>query len=298
MMKQVHPSMNRITAVFWMLSFAGSFNLAMSFMKLLESSNTTTVVFIRFLFALAFTIPALVKSPVAFVKTGNLKLAIVSAVLRSGAILCTYYVYAHLPIAFAASIGFTGPFIAVILALLLLRERVTAHKWIAVILGYAGVLIMINPQDASVNIAIVVSLIANLLGALASVFIKKLSKTDSNLQIMFYTNSLSLLMFGVILIFMWQTPSLKDLPLIVLIGLSGTLSQYSFIRAIRAADISFVAPFEYIRLLFAVPIGLLLFHEYPTPMSIFGALIIVACSAFLTYKELQIQAKQQLQEAV
>lgn len=292
------PSMNRVTAVFWMLLWAGSFTFAMSFMKLLESSNTLTVVFIRFLFALAFTLPALIKSPVTFVKTQNLKLQIISAILRSGAVLCTYYAYANLPISFAASIGFTGPFIAIILALLLLHERVAFHKWMAVICGYAGVLIMINPQDTGVNLAIAVSLIANVLGGLTSVFAKKLSKTDSNLQIIFYTNSVSVLLFGVLLIFMWQTPSLKDLPLIVLIGLTGTLSQYALIQAIRSADISFVAPFEYIRLLFAVPIGLLLFNEYPTPMSIFGALIIVACSGFLTYKELQTQTKQQLKAAV
>lgn len=297
MMKSTTVPMNRVTALFWILLWAGSFTFAMSFMKLLESSNTPTVVFIRFLFALAVTVPALVKSPVAFVKTQNLKLQILGAILRSGAVLCTYYAYAHLPLAFAASIGFTGPFIAVILALFLLKERVTAHKWMVVIFGYIGVLIMINPQDTSMNIAIAASIIANILGGLAAIVTKKLSKTDSNLQIMFYANSGSVLLFGILLFFIWQTPSLRDVPLIMLIGLTGTLSQYSWIQAVRTADISFVAPFEYIRLLFAVPIGLLLFHEYPTPMSIVGALIIVACSAFLTYKEMQTQTKQQLKAA-
>jgi drug/metabolite transporter (DMT)-like permease len=290
--------MDRLASLFWMILWAASFNIAMSFMKLLQSSDTMTVVFIRFLFSLAFIAPALLKAPLTFLRTQNFKLQVVNAVLRGGAIFGTYYAYTHLPITFAASIGFTAPFIAVILAIFVLKERVALHKWIAVICGYMGVLIMVKPQDASLNGAIVASLLANVCGSLSSIATKKLSTTDSSLQIMFYTNILSTCLFGVFLIFTWQAPVQSDWPLIFLIGAGGTISQYSFIQAIRSAEVSFVAPYEYIRLLFAVPIGVLLFNEYPTLTSIFGGLIIIACSGFLTYKELQAQKNQQLKVAI
>jgi drug/metabolite transporter (DMT)-like permease len=294
MTELMNPSMNRLKSVTWMFAWAASFNMLMAFIKMLQSSNTVTIAFIRFLFALAVLMPAVLKAPATFVRTNNLRLQIVNAVFRSGAIFFTYYAYSQLPIAFAASIGFTGPFIAVILALILLREKVAFHKWIAVFTGYMGVLVMVNPQDASLNIAIGASLLANVCAGLSSVMTKKISATDSTPQIMFYSNIVSVVLFGMILIFTWQTPAQSDWPLIFLIGIAGTISQYAFIQAIRNADISFVAPFEYMRLLFAVPIGVMFFSEYPTPMSILGALIIMASSGFLMFKEFQAQKSQQL----
>jgi drug/metabolite transporter (DMT)-like permease len=297
MIDQLNPAMNRMKSVLWMFSWAASFNILMALIKMLKSSNTVTIAFIRFLFALMVIMPAVLKAPATFVRTKNFKLQVLNALFRSAAIFFTYYAYSHLPISFAASIGFTGPFIAVILALVLLQEKVAIHKWIAVITGYMGVLIMVNPQDASLNVAIGASILANLFAGLSSVIIKKISATDSSLQIIFYSNIISVLLFGAVLVFVWETPIQSDWPLIILIGIAGTVSQYSFIQAIRAADISFVAPYEYIRLLFAVPIGLVLFNEYPTPMSILGGFIILASSGFLMFKELQSQKNQQLKVA-
>jgi len=287
---------NKVQSLFWMIIWAASFNIAMSSLKFLEHNDTFMVVFIRFLFGLVVIAPALIKSPVQKLRTQQWTLHAINAVLRCAGIFCTYYAYRHLPMAFAASIGFTAPFIAVTLALILLRERVELHKWIAVTFGYFGVLIMINPQEISVNIAILASLAANACAAFSQVVTKNLSKTESNIQIMFYINIGAVLLTSVIMVYQWEQPLLKDWPILLLIGAAGTISQYSFIKAIRVSDLSFVAPFEYIRLLFAVPIGILLFNELPQPLSILGSLIIVGCSGFLTYMEMQTNKQKKLQE--
>jgi drug/metabolite transporter (DMT)-like permease len=280
-------SLDRMKTLAWMVCWAVSFNCAMSLVKLLKTSDTGTVIFLRFMFSLSILAVPLLKQPLAQMKTEKGCLHFFNALFRCAAVFCSYYAYAHLPLTCAASIGFTAPFIAVVLALFLLKERVQLYKWAAVVIGYAGVLVMINPQEIMLNMAIAVSLLANLFAGLASVTTKALSKTDSDLQIMVYSNAISLILIGSVLLFTWKTPDLTDWPLLALIGAFGTFSQYFFIQALRISDVSYVAPYEYIRLLFAVPIGLLVFNEIPSFLSAIGSLIIVGSSFFLTYMELR-----------
>lgn len=258
----------------------------MSIVKLLHSCSTFTIVFSRFFIALLLTLPAVIRSPRIVTEGKNIKLQILNGVLRTAAVYCTYYAYSHLPIAFAASIGFTGPLFTVCLALLILRERIRWYKWIAVLVGYSGVLLMVHPEQAVITTAILASLLANLLAGLAQIATRKLSQTDSSFSILFFTNVISVLLASFGLTLYWATPVPQDIPLIIAVGVFGIISQFSYIQALRHAEVSFVAPFEYLRLLFAIPIGFFLFNEVPKSLSIVGALIIISSSAFLTFEEI------------
>jgi len=274
---------NRLVSISWMFAWASVFSITMALVKCLENTPTTTVVFVRFLCATLLMIPFLLKQGKALVRTERLPLHLLNVLFRCGAIGATYYVYAKLPLAFATALGFTGPMIAVLLALFILRERVGWQKWLAIILGYGGVLIMVQPEHAVITFVVLIALFDNLCAGMLRIVSKKLMTTDSPLQIMVYTNVLCFLVSACVIGFVWQTPPVHDWSILVAIGLGGTLSQFAYIKALQFGQVSLVAPFEYSRLLFALPIGFIFFQEVPTSWQITGSLIIVACSAFLTW---------------
>lgn len=247
-----------------------------------------TVIFVRFALSLVFIAPLLLgQGRDKPLKTKKMHLHGLNAVFRVVAIWATYYAYSRLPMGLAASIGYTGPMMAIILAMILLREKVGWRKWVAVIIGYTGVLVMVQPEQSHVNLAVFVALLANLCSSLAKVTTKEITKTDTVPQVIFYGNFGALLISCVFAGYYWEMPAAGEWPMLVAIGFAGSLSQFSYVKALHAGNVSLVAPFEYLRLLFAIPIGMLFFDETLTEHHMLGCSIIVGCSIYLTWREIQ-----------
>ncbi len=278
---------HRLQSIFWMFAWAGFFSFAMSLVKTLEEVPIATVVFIRFSFAIILILPLLLRQGKGTIATGKIHFHGMNALFRVIAIWATYYAYSKLPMGLAASIGYTGPMIAIVLAMFLLREKVGWRKWTAVIIGYGGVLIMVQPENTALNAAVLVALVANLCSSMAKVTTKSLTKTDTVPQIVFYGNFIALIISGIFAGYQWETPPLETWPILAAIGIAGSCSQFSYIKALEVGTVSLVAPFEYLRLLFAIPIGYMFFGETLTKHHIFGCFIIVGCSAYLTWREIQ-----------
>jgi drug/metabolite transporter (DMT)-like permease len=278
---------DHLQSIFWMFAWALFFSGAMALVKCLACTPTITIVLIRYVFSILLITPFLLRLKRTEIVTQQLPRHGLNAFLRVVAIFSTYYAYAKLPLAFAASIGFTGPMIAIILAMFILREKVGVRKWLAVIIGYGGVLVMMQPEQLDATMAIMVALLANLASSLAKIVTKEITRTDSTLQIMLYTNVISLVISAAAAGYLWVTPALADWPILMGIGLLGSLSQFSYLRALDKGQVSLVAPFEYTRLLFAVPLGILFFKEIPTVHAILGGALIIASSAYLTWQEIR-----------
>ncbi len=271
-----------------MFAWAASFSVAMALLKSLESLPIATVVFVRFALSILFIAPLLFgSSHTQPLKTQKMHLHALNALFRVIGIWATYYAYSRLPMGLAASIGYTGPMIAIILAMVLLREKVGWRKWVAVIIGYMGVLVMVQPEQAHVNLAVFVALLANLCSSLAKVTTKEITKTDTVPQVIFYGNLGALIISCAFAGYYWEMPAAGEWPLLIAIGFAGSLSQFSYVKALDAGNVSLVAPFEYLRLLFAIPVGILLFEEALTQHHITGCFIIVGCSIYLTWREIQ-----------
>jgi drug/metabolite transporter (DMT)-like permease len=217
--------------------------------------------------------------------TQKIHLHALNAVVRIIALWSTYYAYSHLPMGVAASIGYTGPMISIILAMFLLKERVVWQQWVAVIIGYGGILVMVNPENAELNMAVGVALLANLGASLSQITTKTLTKTDSMPKIVFYGNFFSMLIAAIVSGYQWVTPTREMLPLLLGAAVLGTCSQISYIKALECAPVSVLAPFEYLKLLFVIPLGYFLFAEIFTDVHLLGCGIILACSLYLTWRE-------------
>lgn len=267
----------------WVVSWSLCFSVVMTLAKKIGSDVPgATLVFFRLAIGLIFAMPIFMAQGLGRVmKTQTIGLHFIRAAVVSCSMGCTYYTYRNLPLADAAAIGQTGPLFTTLLAVLLLRESMTLLKWLAMLVGYMGVLFIVKPGVVEYNSAIFVALAGNLLAGLAIVMAKTLSKDNSSQTILFYGTVGTLVLASIHAFFYWQTPSTKDCIFLVLIGISGMASQYCYLQALKYAPASFVTPFEYTRLCVTIPIGMVVFHETPDVYSIVGSLIILASIIFI-----------------
>lgn len=196
-----------------------------------------------------------------------------------------FYAFGHLPIAEATTISFTKALFLVPLAALLLHESVRPARWIAAALGFAGVLLVARPGFDAAGLPALAGLLGAMTGAGILLVTKLLAAEESPLAIMVYV---AIVTTGVALVpgvLAWQAPEGEALLWLVLIGLSGPLGQYVNICAIRAAEASALAPVDYVRLLYGITAGYLLFAELPDGGTLAGAAVIVASTWFLARRE-------------
>ncbi len=282
----------KLVGASFMLLWALSFSSAMVFAKALSPDVSNIIIlFMRYFFGLTFFSPFIYHAGIQGFKTSRPILHLLRVCFVGAAMGCTYYAYRNLPLDLATSIGMTGPLFTTVLSMLLLKDRVSFEKWVLIIFGYLGVLVMVRPHELPVGTGVWVELLANLFAALSIICVKTLSRTESTLTIMLYANTVTTLIAGLLAMSIWETPSTQDLILLMIIGGLGVFSQYCSVTALRYANPSFLAPFEYTRLCFAIPVGYLVFQEIPTMWTLFGSLMIIGGTFGLTRLELTYPSK-------
>lgn len=278
---------NKLRGLAWSLFGSLCFTTVMSLAKLLDPSvKGAVLVFIRCLFGLIFFLPFLLKAGVETLKTQRPFLHLLRVIFTCLAIACTYYGYRNLPLAVGTSLGFTAPLMTTALAILVLKEVVTIKKWVLIFVGYLGVLVIVQPPEFSFNSAVYILLLANLFASSSLICAKKLTATESTISMMFYVNVISTILSGIAACFVWITPSLQDFIILVFLGLIGVTAQLCYVKSLQCANPSFLAPFEYSRLIIAIPIGFVLFSELPTMWTLIGSGVIIAATLLVTRLEL------------
>ncbi len=269
------PRQNIISAILATLA-ALSLSIMLCLSKLLNPDiSTIFVVFVKTCFGLVFFTPILLPKRKTIAKTDKLPLHILRIILSIGAILCTYYAYRNLPIAYATSIGMSGPLFTAIFSVIILKEKVGFINWLVIFLGYLGVIIVIRPVSFFLDLATASALLASLLSACVIILVKILSRYDSTATILFYA------IIGIITITFllnirgWQGLSIKDLILLSFMGLLGVITQFCSFTALKYSNPSFIVPFEYTRILFAILIGLIIFNEVPDVYTLLGSTLIM-----------------------
>lgn len=274
-----------------MLLWALSFSIAMALSKVLSPNiPNITMLFMRYLFGFLFFIPFVIKSEIKEFCTSRPALHLTRVIFIILAMTCTYYSYRNLPIALATSIGMTGPLFTTLLAILILKDKVSLSKWGLIFMGYLGVIVIMRPHEISNHSAIFIQFLANLFAALSINCVKLLSRTESTLTIMFYANAATTFIVGFLAYFVWILPDPKDLMILIAIGGLGVFSQFCAVTALKYSNPSFLAPFEYTRLCIAIPIGFFFFGETPTIWMLFGSIIIIGSTYGLARLEIREEA--------
>lgn len=283
----------KLVGAAFMLLWALSFSSAMAFAKTLSPEvDSIIVLFMRYFFGLIFFSPFVFQAGFKGFITSRPILHVTRVLCVGAAMGCTYYAYRNLPLALATSIGMTGPLFTTVLAMALLKDSVSLPKWTLIILGYLGVIVMVRPHEMPISIGVWVELLANLFAAFSIICVKLLSRTESTLTIMLYANTATTFIAGLLVLGVWKTPEPQDLMALMAIGALGVFSQYCSVTALRYANPSYLAPFEYTRLIFAIPVGYLFFHELPTLWTLFGSLMIIGATYGLTRLEVPSQGRK------
>jgi drug/metabolite transporter (DMT)-like permease len=230
--------------------------------------------------------------------------------VRGGFLFLSYTTYmmglAALPLADVESIRFSGPLMITILSVLMLSEKVRLRRWLALIVGFMGVLLIVRPGSANFNAGTVFILISVLFYALNAIFTRRLQGTDSSATMAYFSTWVYL---GAVLIVSplaaalgeipgahpsiaflfhaWTLPTVLDLSIMCGLGFIWAAWMYFMTRAYSVAQASVVAPFEYASLPINIMWGFIIWHELPTLMTVAGALLTLSSGMYILYQERQ-----------
>ena len=214
-------------------------------------------------------------------------------VVAVGGIISLYYAFAHMPMAQAVALQFTGPIFAVIGAKLFLKEKMGFYRLMGVVLGLLGAGIITRPDkalfqaDAASSWLYVLPLLSALAFALVKILNRKLSLKGESAELL--TAYLLFFMVPASLIpalALWVTPDFFSLMFLVLLGFLGSLAHYSMAKSLSYADVTFLTPFGFTRIMFTAALGYVLYAELPTSTNLWlGFVIIMLSTLFITLGE-------------
>ncbi len=226
------------------------------------------------------------KTKPGILRTAKPMLQIWRALFLIGMTLGCFIALRYLPLTQITAINFSAPLITALLAGPVLGEKIGPRRLIAVLVGFAGVLIVTRPFGQAVQPAVFLALAAALSNSFYLLITRRLSGHDSSETTMAYTSLVGTLLVSPILFFIWKTPS-TALVWAVLIGLGlfGAIGHWLLILAHRHAPASVLAPFFYAQIIGATIFSLLVFGEKPDRWTALGGLIVVSSGLYLLYRE-------------
>ena len=280
-------SSNQIGALYMAIS-AVSFSIMDILVKVMSDYYPIgEIVFFRGLFGV---IPILFIIPKDRYKnlfqTKKLKLHLARALIGTLGMLWIFLAVKFLPIAEAITITFAAPVFATIFSMFILKESVKIFRWVAIIIGLVGVIIILKPGTELFTLYSILPLLFCLCFGIIAVIIKKLSTTEPDFLIATYF-TLSIIFFGFIsLFFNFKMPMLKDILSLILIGIAGSAGNIFLTMSLRKGSISTVTPIKYLSLIIATFAGILIFDEIPYFTTYLGAVFIIV-SSFIIFKREQ-----------
>ena len=209
---------------------------------------------------------------------------VLQAMLFAVGVWGTFFAYKLMPITDATAISFAQPLIAVALAAPLLGETVGRRRWLAVLAGFLGVMLMVAPGGDGFNVGALFAGTAAVASALGLLQMRSLLQYDSSLTILFWTMALSGGLAMLLSPFGWVAPTPADFLVLTAMGVASGILQYVMTLAVYHASVSAIAPTRYTMILWAMIIDVVWFGDWPTVRVLSGAAI-VALASWLVLKK-------------
>ncbi len=210
-------------------------------------------------------------------------------IARSILLLCAWLSYytaaSHLQLAEVTTLYYAAPVVGTVLAWFILREEVTPARWLAVGIGFVGVLIACNPVGLTISWSVYLALQAAVLWASAMVLLRKTSLHEKTIVQLAVSNVFFLIMTSIAVIYTWQTPTLSQLALLIGTGVVAGCAQFALFEGMRQAPVSVLAPFEYTSLVWAFVLGYLIWADIPAHNVVVGAVMILGAGFIIIVSE-------------
>ncbi len=202
------------------------------------------------------------------------------------AIVAIFIALRKLPLATVVSISFAAPIFTTILSIFLLSERVGIYRWLAVIVGFLGILIITEPGISELNIYYIFPIIFCLGLSYVAITLRQLSTTEPVWLISLFFSVAITLMSLLTLPWGWVMPSLNHFLILSLIGIFGGASNLWLSQSYKYSEVSLVTPLKYLTLVFAIIFGYFIWGEIPTLKTLIGALLVVTSTLIIFRREI------------
>lgn len=267
-----------LAALFYVLTYAVVRYLSQDF-------STFQIVFFRSLLGLIFMTPWAIRAGFSGLRTTRMKLYTGRTVLNYFGMVTLMYGIAMLPLQDVTALMFTSPLFTVLFVALILGEHVGLRRWSALLVGFAGALVIIRPGFAEVGLPALGILFTAAAYALVNTANKSLARTDDSNKIVFYMFALMVVAGIGPALYVWVMPTLEDLPWILAMGAFSALATQCVVRALAVGEAGAVMPFNFLKLPFAVVLGFVFWSEFPDYWTAIGALIIFGSTYYIARRE-------------
>ncbi len=207
------------------------------------------------------------------------------------ALVSIFVALRNLPLATVVSISFAAPIFITIFSIFLLNEKVGLYRWLAVLVGFVGIIFITEPGFSSLNLYYIYPIIFCLGLSYVAIAIRKLSSTEPAWLISFFF-SFSIMLLSFLSFYQgWILPTLLDLFLLSMVGILGGLANLWLSQSYKYSEVSLVSPLKYLGLVFAIIFGYFIWNEIPTSKTLLGALLVIASSFIIFRREMYLKKK-------
>ena len=202
------------------------------------------------------------------------------------ALLSIFTALRNLPLATVVSISFAAPIFTTIFSIFFLSEKVGYFRWLAVFVGFVGIIIISEPGFSSLNVYYIFPVIFVLGMSYVAISIRQLSSTEPVWLISLYFSAVITLAGLFTIPYGWLMPNLKDLILLSFIGIFGGVANLWLSQSYKFSEVSLVTPLKYLALVFAIIFGYLIWDEIPTIKTLIGATLVIVSSVIIFRREI------------
>jgi drug/metabolite transporter (DMT)-like permease len=262
------------------------FSIMALLIKLLgQHLHITQILLVRQIGMTIMVAPAILRNFPGSLRSERPGLQLIRVCCALVAMLCGFTAVIYLPLADATAIFFAKSFFVTILAVFILGETVGVYRWSAVLVGFLGVMIMLQPGTDNFSVYGLLSLVGAAGAAAVMILLRLLSRSDSPDTMMIY----AVLGVGAVMIlpgiYFWQEPTTLEWLLLIAVGVVSYFAQKCNIFAYKHGEASLLASLDYVRLLWATLFGFLIFEQFPGGSIWLGATIVVGAAIFMIYRE-------------
>ena len=269
------------------LSTFAFMSMVMFVRYLSDRYNTGELAFWRAFLGLALLAPIFARSGSALFRTSQFRYHLLRNVMHFVGVAGWFYAIAHINLSTGMSLQFTVPLFTIVLAIIVLREKVDTARWVATAVGFAGVLIILRPGVEPVTLAAIAAIVSALGYAAANIATKVLMRNCSSDTIVFYMNIMHLPMA---LCLAWalggvSVPARADMPWLIGLAASATLAHWLLAKALGEADASLIIVVDFTKLPWVTLAAFVFFAETPVVWAWIGGAVIFASTLYIVRRE-------------